>query len=259
MASDPTTGMSLDFSGSPNASVYAEQAAGAQKAYNDALTNIAAKRSQLYNQTGFKVENNTDGTIKNYAVDGLNATGQYQQLQKSEGMGLEAQHAADMARNIGMKGIGAQNTSNLRYADGVAQANFGNNFLTANQGLVDEQANAKGSLMNMLMQLQLQAIADARNSTSPMPNEGGDPGGDGGTGGGKPSPTQTTAQDTAGGILPGAKTIPKATQALIAAAAMKAGQPISEHGMGQMTVVKPPTTAKKALLNAYVTGQKKTG
>lgn len=163
--------MGLDFSGSPNAGVYAEQAAAANTAYQNALTNVATKRGQLYNAEGLKVTNNPDGSIASYGVDGHNLTGAYQQLQKSEGMQLEAQHEADMARHIGSAGIGAQNTSALRYQDGVQQANFVNNFLTQNQGLVDEQTQAGNDLSNTLLNLQLQAIADARAAQN-YPNDG---------------------------------------------------------------------------------------
>ena len=54
--------MGLDFSGSPNAGVYAEQAAQANAAYQQALANVNAKRGQLYNATGFQVTNNPDGS-----------------------------------------------------------------------------------------------------------------------------------------------------------------------------------------------------
>lgn len=160
--STPAGGLSaatMDFSGSTNAPVYAEQAVAANDAYNTAVDNVNAQRAQLYNTAGY----NQDGS-----VDGTNLTGGYQQLQRSEGQQLEAQHEADAARNIGGQGIGAQNDSNLRYANGVAQAGFANDFLNSNNTLNSTNTAAYNTYQNALMNLQLQAIADARtNQTFP--------------------------------------------------------------------------------------------
>lgn len=142
----------MDFSGSPNAGVYAEDANNALDAYNTAVNNVAAQRSQLYNQEGF----NPDGS-----VDGTNLTGGYQQLQRSEGQALEAQHETDAARGIGSAGIAAQNGTNLRYSNGVDQANFANTFLNNNATLTGQQTSAYNTYQQALLNLQLQAIADA--------------------------------------------------------------------------------------------------
>lgn len=183
--------MGLDFSGSPNAGIYAEQAAQANEAYQQALSNVAAKRSQFYNETGFNVKNNPDGSIASYGVDGKNLTGQYQQMERAQGRQLEGQHEADMARHIGGAGIGAQNLSALRYGNGVAQASFANNFLGNNDQFVQEQAQAGSNLQNTLLQLQLQAISDARAGQT-FPGSGDGTGGDGSGTGGDGSPSTPT-------------------------------------------------------------------
>lgn len=165
-------GASLDFSGSPNAPVYAKDAAGALDAYNTALANTATKRQSLYNQAGFKTQTDAQGNIVNYSVDGLNPTGQYQQLQRKEGQQLESQHEVDASRGIGGAGIAGQGTSNLRFANGVEQANFANAFQGQNAGLTDLNSQAFGQYQSTLLQLQLQSIADARNAQN-FPDEGG--------------------------------------------------------------------------------------
>lgn len=192
-------GSKLDFSGSPNAPVYMQDAAGALDAYNTALANTATKRQSLYNQEGFKTQTDAQGNIINYSVDGLNPTGQYQQLQRKEGQQLEAQHELDASRGIGGAGIGAQGTSNLRYADGVEQANFGNNFLAQDSGLVDANSQAFGTYQNTLLNLQLQSIADARNAQN-FPDESGSGGSASDNPGDKDPSGQASTVNSVGGI-----------------------------------------------------------
>lgn len=189
-------GAKMDFSGSTNAPVYMQDAAGALDAYNTALANTATKRQSLYNQEGFKTQTDAQGNIINYSVDGLNPTGAYQQLQRKEGQQLEAQHEVDASRGIGGNGIAQQNTSNLRYANGVEQANFGNNFLAQDSGLTDANAQAFSQYQNTLLNLQLQSIADARTNQT-FPNEGGTADGSGAPG----SPgNPVSAKNSIGGV-----------------------------------------------------------
>jgi hypothetical protein len=152
----------MDFSGSPNAGVYATNAAQAQQAYQAAQAALQAKRSRLNNQAGFSVVNNEDGSIKSFSPDGFNPVGQYQQLQHSQGQALDAQHEQDASRGIGTSGIAAQGTSELRYNNAVGQADFGNAFQSANEGLMGEGTANFNTYQNSLLNLQMQAIADAR-------------------------------------------------------------------------------------------------
>ena len=150
----PLTAPTMDFTGAgANAPVYAQQALEAQKAWNQANTNLAYKKTQYQNTAGL----NADGS-----VNGTNLTGEYQQMQRAQGQQLGYQHEADMSRNIGAQGIGAQNTSDLRYQNAVAGQGFKNNVDSTNQDfLLGGQTNFN-TYQSSLLNLQLQAIADAQ-------------------------------------------------------------------------------------------------
>lgn len=198
-ATDAITGQSLDFGASPNGSIYAQQAAGAHEAWQQAVQNIETRRANMYGQAGFK--QNPDGT---YGVDGGNLTGGYQQMERRQGQQIEAAHEGALSRNIGGEGIAAQPGSNIRYANGVEQANFANTLTNNNASLDTEGVNAKQSLWNTILGLQLSSIADARNAgtTGVGATTSSDGGGGGSTGGGSPAVTQQNqpAQATPGGV-----------------------------------------------------------
>lgn len=247
----------MDFSGSANAPVYAEDAAAAQDAYSQAQTTIAAKRGQIANQAG--VTTDPSGAIT--GIDGNNPTGQYQQMEKAQGMQLEASHEANAGRGIGSAGIAAQPDAALRYGNSVAGANFGNNLLNANQTLTDVGTSAFGTYQNALLNLQLQSIADARSTQNFPTAPNGDSGG-GDAGGSSSQATGGGPGSTSGGI---ASSTGKATPAQIKAAVAQNPR-AAQIARDQGSVINPPVTllpaaktAKNVLANIEVQRSKLKG
>lgn len=183
---DPLNFQSVD------APVYTEQAAAAQDAYNQALNNVNQQRSTLYNQAGFL--QNADGSMG--GVDGGNLTGQYQQLEKTQGQNLEAIHESDASRGIGGQGIGDQNTENQRYSDAVQSGNFFNTLDTNDQQLDTDKANASSTLQNTLLNLMLSDQSDLQKYGFPTPPPASGSGSGTGSGGG-------TGTSTGGGTVGG--------------------------------------------------------
>lgn len=153
-ATDSITGQSLDFSASPNSAVYAQNALGADQAYQTAMQNINARRTNMYTQAGFS----PDGT----SVDGTNLTGGYQQMMRAQGQGIENAHESALSRGIGAGGIAAQPGSDLRYGFGVQQKNFADNLTNNNAAFDAEGMTQQQNLWNTILQLQMQSISDAR-------------------------------------------------------------------------------------------------
>lgn len=261
---DPLNFQSVD------APVYTEQAAAAQDAYNQALNNVNQKRSTLYNQAGFL--QNPDGSMG--GVDGGNLTGQYQQLEKTQGQTLEGIHESDASRNIGGQGIGDQNTENARYGDAVQSGNFFNTLGANDQELDSEKAGASSTLQNTLLNLMLSDQSDLQKygfpNAPPAAGSGSGTGSGGGTvdksgaaplGGGTQTKPGGIVTDASGGYFD-----PSTGQYYTAgkgpAAALAASAANQKLNLSAPTAALKPAAkslVKAAAGNAYTTSKNKKG
>lgn len=177
----------MDISGIvPDASVYAEEAAQAQHAYELAINNISQRRATTLQSYGFTAQvDPSTGQLQHYAIDPNNPYGQVQTLMTNEGTQLDSIRNADAARGIGTIGLGAQNQDRYRFIMGGEQGALGQGFTGAMGQLSSDQLTAKQSYDAALVQAQRDAIMAAIM-------EGMFGGYGGGGGGGGPAPAGTS-------------------------------------------------------------------
>ncbi|HEY6018709.1 MAG TPA: hypothetical protein VIY48_02110, partial [Candidatus Paceibacterota bacterium] len=103
----------------PDAGVYAQGQAAANKAYQDAVATLLSKKNSSYHSAGL---------TSDAKVDPLNQYGEYQQMLGSQGQQLDLAHDSSVARGLGAGGLANQaesalrpgfNADNLRFQQGV--------------------------------------------------------------------------------------------------------------------------------------------
>lgn len=211
----------------------AEQYASAQNAYNQALIRYNQQRTGLLSQYGYKgtIDPKT-GLMTNVGVDPSNSYGQLQQL--LHGQANEDQQADFAAEDRGLVGgLAHQGEQELSYQHHGQSSALANSLLGSLSDLNSQQLDSKTALDQALWQLQHGATTDAIDSGDYNPADlSGLDGSDDGSGGGVGGKSGKTSFVSHIGTV---KT--SVANALVKNAIAK-GQPVSEHGLGQM---KSPT------------------
>lgn len=233
--------------------------ADAQDAYKRALIRFNAQRGGLLRQYGYAGDiDPTTGMVKNLRVDAGNSYGLLQQLLHNQA--LEDTSAENAAQERGLVGgLAHQAEGELRYQHHGQSSDLANTLLGNLGDLNSQQLDAKHTLDMALYQLQHQAAQEAINNGEFNPADltdltDGSGGGGGASGGG--SKSKAKAMSMVGSI-------PSTIASSIVKRAIAKGEPVSEHGLGQMKSPSRPATKKpapkRAPANAYTSGKKKRG
>jgi hypothetical protein len=218
--------------------IYGLESAAANKAYQQALANIAWKRKSIWQQYGY--DPNGSG-----AVDGTNLMGLYQQDRHNNALELNAAEDSANERGLigmGTVGLGAQVADAPRFDENVRAAQMAQDYTGAlhEQDMAEQQA--KDALEMALLQARLDAIAAGGYGG------GGGDGGDGGDGsdggdGNNDTPTSTSTP----------KTKPKTNTQI-----MKEKNPGGAKSLAATSAAMNAKYAKQ-YANAYNDGRKKRG
>lgn len=138
----------------PYAGVYLEQQNSAEKAYENAQTQLLATRNSLYHRYGL-----TDTG----AVDPYSRYGDYQVMLGREGADLDAAREDAVGRGLGSGGLANQAQSALKQQDGAEQLDFQNQVLGADSDYRTGLAQALASKNLAFQQAEEQANQDAIN------------------------------------------------------------------------------------------------
>lgn len=136
----------------PYAGVYLEQQNAAEKAYEDAQTQLQATHSALYHRYGL---------LDNGQVDPFNRYGDYQTMLGSEGAALDAAREDAIGRGLGSGGLARQGESALRQQQGAEQLGFQQQVLGADSDLRVGLAQALAARNAAFQQAEEQANQDA--------------------------------------------------------------------------------------------------
>lgn len=136
----------------PYAGVYLERQNDAEKAYENAQTQLQATHSALYHRYGL---------LDNGQVDPFNRYGEYQTMLGSEGADLDAAREAAIGRGLGSGGLARQGESALRQQQGAEQLGFQQQVLGADSDLRTGLAQALAAKNDAFRQAEEQANQDA--------------------------------------------------------------------------------------------------
>lgn len=229
----------------------------AKTAYQQALAQINQQRQSAMTQYGYlaDIDPNT-GTLTNMRVDPNNPNGLFEQMLNSHAAASQSAEYAAEGRGLGHGGLAAQGIMADKRAFGADSSQLGQNLMGQLEGLQTQQTGAENQMNDAIYQAQLAAAEQAILSQAfdtPDSSNVDIPPYDTGAGQGAGTTTPTTKT-----ILPTAtKPLTRAQEQAIVAKATAAGQPTSEHGLGQTIV--PPAQKKPAPANAYLTNKNKKG
>jgi hypothetical protein len=147
--------------------IYGDRSAEANRAFETAKTNIAAKRSSIFNQYGY----NEDGT-----VNGNNPLGLYQQDRRNDALELQGAQDTALDRGLGLQGLGAQVADAPRYGEDVNAANMISNYTNSIHGTDMDLQNAIATHSGALLDAR-QAELDNAIANGWMPDGAVDDGG----------------------------------------------------------------------------------
>lgn len=250
---------------------YAGAANTAKLAYDQAVTQIGQKRSDLLRQYGYKASfDPTSGQMSGLSVDAGNPFGSLQSMLRNQSQ--QDDQAVWGAQDRGLHGgLANQAASNLKYQHGYESSQLGQGLVGGVNSLTNEFTNAGTNYNNALYQAQQYAAQNAidNGQFNQADYSGLDavPYGDNGVvdngGGGGGTGTTTTKPISASK----AATISKVSAAALAkakragASAPAAALAARSAGMNAAynAPVKTQTVAAKVIKNAYTTGQKKRG
>lgn len=136
----------------PYAGVYLEQQNAAEKAYENAQTQLSATRNALYHRYGL---------LDNGAVDPYSQYGDYQTMLAREGGDLDAAREDAVGRGLGSGGLARQAERSLRFAQGSEQLDFKNKVLGADSDYRTGLAQALAAKNDAFRQAEEQANQDA--------------------------------------------------------------------------------------------------
>lgn len=149
----------------PGASTYLGEESAAQKAYDDAQTQLLSQKNSLYHQYGLT----SDGQ-----VDANDPYGEYQTLLGTEGSALDSADNAALDRGLGTGGLAMQGEQSLRQGQGAEQLNFNQLVDSAGSQYAQGLATAGETRTQADIQAEADAAAAAANSgnydTAPSPS-----------------------------------------------------------------------------------------
>lgn len=136
----------------PGAGIYAQQQNLAEKAYQDAVAQLQARRNSLYHEYGL----NNKG-----AVDPMSQFGEYQQLLGSEGGALDAADNASLDRGLGTGGLAMQGETGLRGQQGAENLAFQRQVAQVGQDYASGVLGAQQQRSSSMLEAQQTALANA--------------------------------------------------------------------------------------------------
>lgn len=155
---DKPTGSSIPLTG-----IYLEQQNLAEKAYQDALSEINRKRGEMLRLYGYTGKYDDKGNLTNSSLDPNNPYGSYQQLGRAEVADRDS--ARDAAYDRGLdptSGLGSRPVRDVRQSYDQGRYDLLTGMLESTYGLTNEQTGAQQQLAQAMLQAKMGAIEESK-------------------------------------------------------------------------------------------------
>jgi len=153
--------MAAPGSSIPNYGTYGWRQLDAERAYQQALTNISGKRRQSLAGYGYAADFDENGLPRNVRIDPYSQTGQVQNMLRGDTQQADAAEEDRIGRGLGQAGLGAQGEAAAQLEHGAHSEQLARGLMGDLTSLTQEQNDASSEHNAALWQIEHDAAQEA--------------------------------------------------------------------------------------------------